>query len=91
MGDPAAATWISLAAFGLSAIVALFAYLRKNPFVAMSVAEELRREITDLRSRLQALVSEVTALRTQLNITIVEREWWREEYRKLKSDTDGTR
>ncbi len=77
--------WISAGALVVSLGVMAGSFLRRSPLVPAGVAEELRREVADLRNKIAVLTSEISGLRTQLGLAMADREWWREEYRKLKA------
>jgi hypothetical protein len=84
MDNQPIAIWISAAALAISALLLAHGYLRKNPFVPASVAEELRAELAELRARLAVQAADISQLRIELASVMREREWWRGEYQKLK-------
>jgi hypothetical protein len=86
MGNQVIAIWISAGALLVSTLVLVSGYLKKRPFVPASLAEELRGEIGDLRSKVAAQTVEIAGLKNQLGIVMSDREWWREAYQKLKAE-----
>ena len=82
------ATWIALCAVVISILVAISGYLHNRPVVAASTANDLRIRNRELEERVEFLERRVKTLEDQLNSTLNEREWWMQEYRKLKAIQD---
>lgn len=82
--DNTTAVWIAGVAVVLSFIVAIKGYLEKRPLVPKFTLDELREENQDLRYRLERMEEELDGLKSQINQVMREREWWREEYVKLR-------
>lgn len=80
--------WIAIAALAVSVLVLFIGIFTKRPFVATTVADELRDEIEDLRKKVSNLNTEVVSLTAQLAMVIRDRNWWQDEYRKLKEQAD---
>jgi hypothetical protein len=82
MGD--ISNWIAFAALGVSVLVGVLGVFVKRPFVAATIADELRAEIFELRGRIDLADKLVAELKMQLSIVMTDREWWRYEYQKLR-------
>ncbi len=87
MGD--ASTWIAAAALGITIIVAVSGAMAKRPFVPATVVDELRTEVKDLRGRVKSLTARISSLERQLEVVTYDREWYREENRKLRVAMEG--
>lgn len=87
MGD-----WIAISALIVSILVGLLSYIRSPAFVSASrtveqadVITELRGTIADMRDEIAALKLTVAASTARVAALMSECEWWRDQYRRLKS------
>ena len=87
MEDPAA--WIALAALLLSVVMGAAGFLRHPALVPAHAVKDLRAEIAQLERRVEELERANATLTQQNQLIISEREWWREQYRTVKTELDG--
>jgi hypothetical protein len=85
MGEPA--IWIGIVALIISVVVGIGGYLQKKPFVSLGSYDNLRREAEELRAVVVRLTTRVASLETHLDAAISEREFWQDEYRKLRNQS----
>lgn len=52
--------------------------------VPASEVADLRADVADMKTKLTAAEHQIAALEGQLGQTLMEREWWREQYREAK-------
>lgn len=76
--------WLPAAALFVSVLMALFGYWQRPTFVSKARATDMQETIEEQRVQIASLTGRVSFLENRVAVLMNEREFWQDEYRKLR-------